>query len=1193
MTPAWRRRVRILAIVVAILFALFCALGFLGVPWLAKRQIESLAASELDRQATLGEVTFNPFTLRGRIADFRLADRAPGRNLVAFDLLDVNVAAESIWKRALVLEEARLVRPRVEIALDATGRSNVQDIVERSAARPAGGGGSAFSVNNLEVEDGTLVFDDPVRGHRTQVTKLAIGIPFLSSRSSDAQIRVHPHLEGVFDGAHFALNGTTSPPFQDIQRATLDIDFDALPLPRYVEYAPLPNGLKLTGGALTTRLVLAFVTWKGTPRGITLSGTARLDGLAVARRDASPVIAARSIAVNVTKLDALDRSAELEHVTIAAPQLDLRRLPDGTLELARLLQPQAAAVAPATPSTPRAAVPKAWSWSVREAKVSEGAIHVVDGSVAPAFETRLTALAISGANLASQGTAGTVEAAFDTAQGAHFAGRGDVNVAARSARGHFALTALAIAPLHPYYRNALALDVRNGTADLAGDFEVGAGEPALFKLQQGSLAATGLDVAVRGEREALARIGNASATGIALDLGARTVAIDRIEAQQGAIKLLRDADGGMHFEHALVATPAAGRAATETASARAWDVVAHQVLLDRFGADFEDRTMEPAVKVRVADARIAAENLATAPGAKAKAEITARIGTRGRVKASAAGTARPFAAEAQVDATAIDLVALRPYVESRTNVVVTRGAMSARGRLTYAGSGPAARLRYAGNVVVSDFDSLDRPGSQALVRWKTLAVTGADLDTAPFKVAVGAVSLDKFYARLILNADGKLNVLQLLAPGTDAAPAPDAPAAASTAPVATPAAPAAAEARDIPATIGRVQLTNGEVEFSDFFVKPNYSAHLMDLDGTVSRLSPGQAGTVEVTAHLDGSAPVDIRGTVNPFAKRLSLDLSAKATDVDLPRLTPYAVKYAGYGIEKGKLSMEVHYKVEDRKLTATNKLVLDQLTFGERVESPTATKLPVLLAVKLLKDRNGVIDLDLPISGTLDDPKFSVWGVIVQIIGNLLVKAATAPFALLGAIVGGGGEQLAYVEFAPGLAVLTPAAEAKLATLSKALADRPALRLEAAGRAIPDADGAGLRRAALERALRVAKQKDLARSGQSAPPLEEIAIGPADTEKYLKGVYRETDLPDKPRNFIGMQKDIPPAEMEQRLLAGYRVDDNTLRELANDRAQAVKDWLAKKGGIAPERLFVVAPKLGAEGVQGEGARTRVDFAIR
>ena len=169
---------------------------------------------------------------------------------------------------------------------------------------------------------------------------------------------------------------------------------------------------------------------------------------------------------------------------------------------------------------------------------------------------------------------------------------------------------------------------------------------------------------------------------------------------------------------------------------------------------------------------------------------------------------------------------------------------------------------------------------------------------------------------------------------------------------------------------------------------------------------------------------MDIKGKLNPLSKELFLDIVADAREIELSPMTPYSAKYVGYGIEKGKLSFNVKYKLDNRKLTAENKIILNQLTFGEKIESPTATKLPVLLAVALLKDRNGVIDVDLPISGSLDDPQFSVGGLVLRIVINLITKAVTAPFSLIASAFGGGGsgEELSYIEFANGRASLDAA---------------------------------------------------------------------------------------------------------------------------------------------------------------------------
>ena len=223
-----------------------------------------------------------------------------------------------------------------------------------------------------------------------------------------------------------------------------------------------------------------------------------------------------------------------------------------------------------------------------------------------------------------------------------------------------------------------------------------------------------------------------------------------------------------------------------------------------------------------------------------------------------------------------------------------------------------------------------------------------------------------------------------------------------------------------------------------------------------------------------------MQGHIAPFGKELSLDIAAKAHDIDLPALSTYSVKYAGYGIEKGKLTFDVRYQVENRKLTAENHLVLDQLTFGERVESPTATKLPVLLAVALLKDSRGVIDIRLPIGGSLDDPKFSVGGLVIRVIVNLIAKAVTAPFALLAAAFGG-GEELSTLTFAAGSAELAPEAQKRIDTLGKALADRPGLKLEVGGHADPAGDREALRHAVVDDAIKRAKMKALVSGGYGA----------------------------------------------------------------------------------------------------------------
>jgi hypothetical protein len=266
-------------------------------------------------------------------------------------------------------------------------------------------------------------------------------------------------------------------------------------------------------------------------------------------------------------------------------------------------------------------------------------------------------------------------------------------------------------------------------------------------------------------------------------------------------------------------------------------------------------------------------------------------------------------------------------------------------------------------------------------------------------------------------------------------------------------------------------------------------------------------------------------------------------------------------------------------------------LTFGDRVENTTATKLPVLLAVALLKNQDGEIDINLPISGSLSDPQFSIGGIIVRVIVNLLTKVITAPFSLLASAFGGGPE-LSYLEFPPGLAQPKADQAKKLETIAKAMNARPALRLEILGRVDPVIDTEPLRQAKLDNQLRNAKVRAIVRKGETVDAAT-VTVTPGERPALIAAVYDDTKIPGKPRNFIGMAKKIPIADMEKLLLTTITVDEQDLRSLALERSAFVRRRLEDPGKVARERTFIIAPKMDADGIKDKGATTRVDFSLK
>ena len=398
--------------------------------------------------------------------------------------------------------------------------------------------------------------------------------------------------------------------------------------------------------------------------------------------------------------------------------------------------------------------------------------------------------------------------------------------------------------------------------------------------------------------------------------------------------------------------------------------------------------------------------------------------------------------------------------------------------------------------------------------------------------------------------------------------------------------------------IGRISVASGQINFSDLFVRPNFRLNLTGMTGTVSTLTsdPGTAADLELRGQLDGSAPVEIIGRLNPLASPLFVDIKGAVRGAELSTLSAYSTTYTGYGIERGRLTLNLAYKVEGRKLDAQHRIFLDQLTFStERIEGPAVVKLPILFAVRLLQNRRGEIDLTLPIAGTLDDPQFRIGPIIWQILGNLITRAVTAPFSLLASLGGGSTEELSTVEFEPGSVALSEAARKRLSTLGKALADRPSLRLELTGRVDAERDREGYRRAQLAAAVQAQRTRDLVRKGESTVGIGTVPLEPKEYENYLRAAYREARFP-KPRNAIGMLRDLPVPEMETLMLTNTPVTPDDLRELATARAQAVENYLVKEAALSPERVFLVqgrTPSADAAGAKAQAPGARVDLAIR
>jgi uncharacterized protein involved in outer membrane biogenesis len=682
-----------------------------------------------------------------------------------------------------------------------------------------------------------------------------------------------------------------------------------------------------------------------------------------------------------------------------------------------------------------------------------------------------------------------------------------------------------------------------------------------------------------------------------LDLVARKASVNGLTLQKPVANVVRTKDGSLNWVGLVAPAPpsdkpapgaqAASKEAPFAFTVRSAAIAGGRVEVVDQSATQPFKLAFDSVALNLHDIARAAEREAPI---RAPAVELGLVTEKGKASFKGALQVGPLKVDGALAVEGFRVPVLAAYYDQWLNVVVNDGSFATKGTLVVEQpAGQPLRASYRGDAAVTNFASRDKAGGQDLLRWGSLTASGLDFQLEPLAVRVNQVTLADFYSRLIVESNATLNLQGVFKqPGTPAGKAAEKP----------PARPAdSAKAPAARMAVGRIVFERGQVNFSDFFVKPNYSADLIRVRGTVSEMTPEKAGDVNLHASVGRRAPVEVAGKINPFGKDLFLDITANARGVEMPPLSPYAVKYAGYGIASGKLSLKAKYHLEKRQLQAENNIYLEQLTFGPHVDSPTATKLPVTLAIALLKDRNGVIDIDLPISGSLDDPKFSIGAVLVRAFVNLITRVVTSPFALLGKIVGhGDGQELSYVEFRPGRSTIATSEQGKLGALAKALEDRPQLKLEITGRADPEADRRGLRRVALERQILALKLKQSGGKDSKVPATdpqtEDVRLPPDEYAKLLTTVYRDAKF-DRPRNALGFLKELPVPEMEQLMFANTPVSDADLRSLADARAQAAKDWLAAAGKVAADRLVVEAAKVEAQDGDGKGRPTRAEFSFR
>jgi len=571
------------------------------------------------------------------------------------------------------------------------------------------------------------------------------------------------------------------------------------------------------------------------------------------------------------------------------------------------------------------------------------------------------------------------------------------------------------------------------------------------------------------------------------------------------------------------------------------------------------------------------DNLSSHPDDKSTLSLTIDTSVDSHLAVRGDAQLALVSADLGVEITDLPLPLFNPYLPANISAALKSGNLTSALTLALTQQPDTIQGEISGQIRIADLHLQETQTASTLLTWAAMDIDGINATLSPPVLHINQVTLSDALVNILLDTQGRLN----MATAATASQAPEQntpePAEASASP---------AEGASAPELhIEKFSLQNGTIRFNDQHLPQPFSTDMYQVNGQISGLhsDPERQATVELSGQLENHSPLTIRGTVNPLSTPLSTDLKIHFADIDLVPLSPYSGTHLGYAVDKGKLHLDLSYRIAEQKIAGQNDILLDQFTFGDAVASDQATALPVRLGVALLKDQNGEIHLDVPVSGDLTDPNFTVSGAIFKILRNLLVKAAASPFSLLASVIGN-GEDLAHLSFESGHDKLSPGNDGHLDKLVTILKKRPGLTLEISAFVDREKDTAGLRNAQLQTQLRAAKTQQLAARGAAANTPDTPEIDEEEYPQLLKTVYND---------LVGQQQPVPESDMEKLLLARIAIGDSELADLAKQRALQVRDALVARDDSIKGQLFLKPSDIYQPPSEGGAARVEFDISSK
>ncbi|TAN69800.1 MAG: DUF748 domain-containing protein [Methylobacter sp.] len=680
-------------------------------------------------------------------------------------------------------------------------------------------------------------------------------------------------------------------------------------------------------------------------------------------------------------------------------------------------------------------------------------------------------------------------------------------------------------------------------------------------VNQGKFELRDFQVSASAQDNALIKMPRLAVSGIGFNLENHELAIESIFANDADFKARLNAEGVFNYRSLLPT------AQDETPSAlpqqTPWNIKVGNIELNNFGLSFEDQTLKKTVTITAKPINLKLTDFSNKAGTSLPFQLSAGFNETGSIKLDGNAVIEPLSAQLAVDVKDIALENFQAYVDKFARLDVIDGRLAIDGKVSVAKSAQdKLELKFTGNTNIADFLTRDQLKNKDFVKWENLALNGIDIDFPANQYSAEALVIDKPYARVVIRKDKTVNFGDIMIAKQEAT-----------------ANNTQTEAQKPKFKLGKLQVVDGSSDFADLSLILPFAAQIKSLDGGASGISSEQKSTIKLD--LKGTAydlaPVDVKGEISPYQG--DYNVTVNFTGMPMPLISSYMVQFAGYKVEKGKMSLELDYKVANKELTASNNILIDRFELGEKVENPNAVSLPLELAVALMKDSEGKIKIHVPITGSLEDPQFSVRHIVADALVNAISKVITSPFRALASLVGS-EQDLSTISFAAGSVELKKQQISKLDDLVKALKTRPVLKLEIKGAAFQEQDWPAVSDDALYDQLKRIKAAEVNKQGGRKIRAEYVVISDQDYRRLMEQLFAEKFplLVEKSllgtRRLVGSKADINTDEFyavaKEKLSAIIKPEEQRLKSLAAERAQAIANYIVQKGGIANERVFIL-----------------------